>query len=184
MGKEPALRWPRRHSHGQSMTEFALVAPLLFLILLVTIDFGRLVYTYGVITSSARDSARALSLKINQATDCSAYQLAEQTANGFQLKPDQASMVGDSNPNSPGGSLQPTTPPPGQGYIYIWPAVATASPQDQHPGCDGQARLPASAQLKDVSVQIEYTYQPLIPVFQDFTGSFTIKAISVVHTEY
>jgi len=31
------------------MTEFALVAPLLFLILLVTIDFGRLVYTYGVI---------------------------------------------------------------------------------------------------------------------------------------
>jgi len=125
------------------MTEFALVAPLLFLILLVTIDFGRLVYTYGVITSSARDSARALSLKINQATDCSAYQIAEQTAQGFRLNPDQTSMVGDTNPNRPSGPLQPTTPPPGQGYIYIWPAVGTGSPQDQHPGCDGQARLPA-----------------------------------------
>src|SRR5207245_1155618 len=78
--------------------------------------------------------------------DCSAYQIEEQTAQGFRLNPDQASMVGDTNPNSPGGSLQPTTPPPGQGYIYIWPAVATASPQDQHPGCGGQARLPASAQ--------------------------------------
>jgi Flp pilus assembly protein TadG len=182
--REPVLRMRWQRSGGQSMTEFALVAPLLFLILLVTIDFGRLVYTYGVITSSARDSARALSLKINQASDCSAYQLAEATAQGFQLAPDQSSMVGDSNPNSPGGSLQPSTPPPGEGYIYIWPAVATATPQDQHPGCDGQARLPASAQLKDVAVQIEYTYQPLIPVFQEFTGALTIKAISVVHTEY
>ena len=128
MGKEPALRRPRRRFDGQSMTEFALVAPLLFLILLVTIDFGRLVYTYGVITSSARDSARALSLKINQATDCSAYQLAEQTANGFQLKPDQASMVGDSNPNSPGGSLQPTTPPPGRARCARYPGPR-GSPQ-------------------------------------------------------
>lgn len=174
----------RRRSGGQSLVEFALVAPLLFLILLLTIDFGRLVYTYGVITSSARDAARLLSLKVNQASDCAAFTDAEQFAQGFILSPDRASLVGDSNPNAPTGSLFPTTPPPNQGYIYVWPAVAPAAPQDQHPNCDGSARFPTSQQLKDVAVQIEFTYQPLVPLFGSITGTFTLKAISVVHTEY
>jgi len=47
-------------------------------------------------------------------------------ANGFQLSPDPSSIVGDHNPNAPSGPPQPTTPPPDQGYIYIWPSVAAA----------------------------------------------------------
>jgi TadE-like protein len=173
-----------RKRRGQSMVEFALVAPLLFLVLLVTLDFARLVYTFGVMTSAARDGARSLSLKVNQTSDCAAYFDIEGLAQGFQLSPDPSSIAGDHNPNAPSGPPQPTTPPPGQGYIYIWPSVASSTPQDQHPGCDGGARFPTSSTLHDVAVEIQYTYQPLLPVFQEFTGSFTIKAVSVVHTEY
>ena len=181
-----------RKRRGQSMVEFALVAPLLFLVLLVTIDFARLVYTFGVITSAARDGARTLSLKVNQTSDCAAYGDIAGLAQGFLLSPDPSSIVGNHNPNAPSGPPQPTTPPAGQGYIYIWPSVASSTPQDQHPGCDGGPRpttCPQTGQnntcsLHDVAVEIQYTYQPLIPVFQEFTGSFTIKAVSVVHTEY
>lgn len=184
MGSNTYRNTSRKRRGGQSLVEFALVSPLLFLILLLTIDFGRLVYTYGVITSSARESARSLSLKVNQASDCAAFLNAEQFAQGFQLAPDPDSLVGDSNPNAPTGSLQPRRPPANSGYIYVWPAVAPSAPQDQHPSCDGQARFPTSNSLKDVAVQIEFTYQPLVPLFGSFTGSFTLKAISVVHTEY
>jgi len=181
-----------RKRRGQSMVEFALVAPLLFLVLLVTIDFARLVYTFGVITSAARDGARTLSLKVNQTSDCAAYGDIAGLAQGFLLSPDPSSIVGNHNPNAPSGPPQPTTPPAGQGYIYIWPSVASSTPQDQHPGCDGGPRPTTcpttgpngTCSLHDVSVEIQYTYQPLIPVFQEFTGSFTIKAVSVVHTEY
>jgi hypothetical protein len=46
------------------------------------------------------------------------------------------------------------------------------------PGPGGQ---PA---LKEVSLQIEYRYVPMLSFFTTFVPPLTIKAISVVNTEY
>ena len=48
----------RRHS-GQSMVEFAVLAPVFFLLLLGTIDLGRGIYIYNSISDAAREGTRA-----------------------------------------------------------------------------------------------------------------------------
>jgi Flp pilus assembly protein TadG len=48
---------------GQVMIEFALVLPVLVLLLLGTIDLARAVYAYGVISNAARDGAHWASLR-------------------------------------------------------------------------------------------------------------------------
>jgi len=163
------------------MVEFALLTPLLLMVVLLTIDFGRLVYTYGAIGWAAREGARMASLEPQKTTDCLIYQRVLQAAPGFNLAPDPKSLVNDSNPNTPVPPLQPTTPPPGQGYIYIFPAVAPATPQ--YPSnCAGDPR--SNSKAFPVAVQIQYTYLPLVSWFSDFIPTFTLRSISVVATEY
>lgn len=50
----------KRHAsgRGQSLVEFALILPLLLLILVMLFDLGRAVYYYSVIHNAAREGAR------------------------------------------------------------------------------------------------------------------------------
>jgi hypothetical protein len=48
----------RRRSRGQALVEFALVAPLLFLLIIGIIEAGRLVYYYHSMNHAAREGAR------------------------------------------------------------------------------------------------------------------------------
>jgi Flp pilus assembly protein TadG len=47
----------RRRIRGQSVVEFALVLPILLLLLAATIDFGRLFYTYVAVDNAAKEGA-------------------------------------------------------------------------------------------------------------------------------
>lgn len=44
---------------GQDLVEFAFIVPILFLILIMIFDLGRVVYYYSVLTNTAREGARA-----------------------------------------------------------------------------------------------------------------------------
>lgn len=50
----------RRHARdrGQALAEFALVAPIFFLMLFAIIDFGRYVYYVQILNNAAREGAR------------------------------------------------------------------------------------------------------------------------------
>ena len=48
----------RRRGRGQALAEFALVAPLFFVLLFSIIDFGRYVYYVQIINNAAREGAR------------------------------------------------------------------------------------------------------------------------------
>jgi hypothetical protein len=49
----------RREAHrGQTLVEFALVLPLLVLILVGIFDFGRAIYAYNTVSNAAREGAR------------------------------------------------------------------------------------------------------------------------------
>jgi hypothetical protein len=163
------------------MVEFALLLPVLLLMVFLTIDFGRLIYTFGAIAWATREGARLISLEPQQATDCLVLQRVEAIGRGFPLTPDPNSLRGNTDPNNPSGILVPSTPPDGSGYIYIWPAVAPRAPQDSN--CDGNPRL-GSATARDVAVQIQYAYVPMVPMIKDIVPRLIIKTISVVHTEY
>jgi Flp pilus assembly protein TadG len=160
------------------MVEFAIVAPFAVLMILLLIDFSRLVYTYAAISWAAREGARMISLAPNNNSDCSALLRVEQVGRGFPLAADPASTNINQDPNTtltPG----PTTPAAGQGYIYIYPAVATSPPDTN---CNGLGRRQDIHH--DVSVEVQYGYTPLVPMFRAFIPDITIKTISVVHVEY
>ena len=48
----------RRRSRGQALVEFALVAPIFFLMLFAIIDFGRFIYYVQILNNAAREGAR------------------------------------------------------------------------------------------------------------------------------
>ena len=47
----------KRHDRGQALVEFALVLPLMLLLLLLAVDFGRLFTTYIAVNNAAREGA-------------------------------------------------------------------------------------------------------------------------------
>jgi Flp pilus assembly protein TadG len=49
---------PRYGERGQDLVEFALVLPVLLLILIAILDFGRAIYAYSAVASCAREGAR------------------------------------------------------------------------------------------------------------------------------
>src|ERR1700720_2890805 len=112
----------RKHkkSRAQSLVEFTLVAPLLLLIIALTVDFARIVYTYSAISAAARAGARTLSLKDKEGTDCQVFQTVEAVGQGFNLSADPNSAAGNVNPIICGANA-PTRPPAVHGYVYIWP---------------------------------------------------------------
>jgi hypothetical protein len=59
----------RRSRTGQAMVEFALVAPVLLLVLLILIDFGRGLFYYSQMAAGARESARQATLEYNAASN-------------------------------------------------------------------------------------------------------------------
>ena len=52
------LRKFREHSHGQALVEFALVVPILLLLLLGIVDFARAWNVYEVLTDAGREATR------------------------------------------------------------------------------------------------------------------------------
>lgn len=50
---------PRKHAgRGQTLVEFAMVMPLIILVVLGLVDLGRAVYSYNTLAQSARQAAR------------------------------------------------------------------------------------------------------------------------------
>jgi Flp pilus assembly protein TadG len=52
-----------RFQRGAALVELALILPLMLLLTFITTEFGRAMYEYHVVTKSARDAARYLSLQ-------------------------------------------------------------------------------------------------------------------------
>ena len=70
------------HSAGQALAEFALVVPLVLLLLLAVFDFGRAIYAYNAISNAARAGTRTAI--VNQYTpDIKARASAQATALGI-----------------------------------------------------------------------------------------------------
>lgn len=179
------LRLPVRNvargQRSQALVEFALVSPIFFLVMFTAIDISRLLYAYTAISSAARDGARTASLSGSTYSDCDIIREVELVGQGFPVRMDPDSLVGNSDPNNPSGSLQPTTPPPNVGYAYIWPAVATADPPDNN--CDSAAPRAISPSVKHVAVEVQYHFTPLLPIVSGFAANIIVKTVSVVTTE-
>lgn len=66
----------RRSEHGAAMVEFAIVAPLLFMLVFGIIDFGRALFVFNNLTNAAREGARLGATRIDPAPTTAAVQTA------------------------------------------------------------------------------------------------------------
>lgn len=150
----------RRHS-GQSMVEFAVLAPVFFMLLLGTIDLGRAVYIYNSISDAAREGARA-AIPFDTPLPTNAQVLSavqSKLGGGFTLTVDPC-IAASSSPC-------PSTPTvPNTGTIWYSSGIGT-------PG-RGQ-----------ITVKISFLFQPWIPVVRDASGNgVVLSAESTMVTEY
>jgi Flp pilus assembly pilin Flp len=152
-----------RHSAGQSMVEFAVLAPIFFLLLLGTIDLGRAVYTYNAISNAAREGARSAVPFDNPLPTNASVIAAVQSklGGGFTLNTDPCLV-------SP-PCASPTTPTtPNTGYIW-------------YSGGIGQSTGTPHA----ITVKITFLFQPWVPIVRDASGNgVTFSAETTMETEY
>jgi hypothetical protein len=161
------------------MVETALVMPVFLLLLCGLFDFGRYVYVRSTLNDEVIRAARHVGLRINSASDCAALNDVVERANGIIDSADPHSVSGNLSPTAGGAAaLEPSIPPTGQGYVYIYPAVATANPPLTN--CTGAAPRPSG----EITVQTTYSFEPWTPMIKAMIPAITIYATSSQNSEY
>lgn len=142
---------------GVAAVEFAIVLPLLALLMLATAEFGRLLYQYNAVAKSARDGARfAAKQSLNAAEIVDLDQI--QPFHPFSVRRETQNLVVYGNTL---GSGTPVLP----GFVIS--DVSVTSPEPLH-----------------VQVRVDYNYAPMVgknlPILIG-DGSISLD-IPLVHT--
>jgi len=167
---------------GQSLVEFAMIAPFLIMILLLVVDCGRAAYDYSTLAGAAREGARAAITTGNNRPDNSrVIGAVEQNAIGLSLS--SGTCVNDPAPASP--AMQANT-----GLVYVGAGsgnVTTNAPGGQAPAGVGVcgAVVPSYAGHYPLTVMVKYNFQPLTPFgSQFFPNGIVMTVSSTMSTEY
>ncbi len=183
-----ATKQPRA-DHGNALGETALVMPLIFMMVLGTLDMARLFYTATSLSNAAREAAKKASLvsaTFQQAGNAQVVRTAycELPAFSWNFTPPAVATPCDPSkwsnwapdPYDYNYTPVPPTPAPSTAYLYI--AEDVNFPQDvpgPAPSPNWDATAPKNAGLGNkrrgnhipVLVQIDYYWQPITP----FIGS-------------
>jgi hypothetical protein len=177
-----------RSQRSQSIVEFALIAPILLLLLFGIIDFGRLIYVYATLTQAVNEGARV-------AVRDSAVLPSNVTVQTEVRR--HAVDVSLANPCS-NGPLTSATPPPNQGWIYITEpnppsTIEPLAPSLQNaPGGQLWATATGSCSATNpahdhapLQVTIRYNFIPFTPLIQQAAANhIVISAAATYKTEY
>jgi len=181
----------RRGQRSQSMVEFALIAPLLLLLLFGVIDLGRVIYTYITLNQAVNEGAR---------TAIRASALLPTNSDVESAVRVHAVDVTLANP-CPNGPITLAAPPASQGWIYItepipqssWPSSLEQLLPTLENAPGGQmwsvatgscsATNPAYAHAP-LQVTIRYNFVPITPLIRQFAPNIIISAAAVYRTEY
>jgi len=179
------MRATRRR--GQGLTEFALVLPILVLIIFGILDLGRVIYYYVGVSEAIGEGGRAASLATNGLpTNADVLAAARSQAGYINLAP---------CPNGPVPAGSANLPPAGTGWLYITgPSSGPANPNSENaPGGEAaapaagscQATVPALSQGDRLQVTVVYNFVPFTPVIAQVTGSqIVLRPASIFKVEY
>ena len=186
----------RAGQRSQAMTEFALVAPLLLLMIFGIVDFGRIVYIQATLNQAANEAARVAIRgeppNYSMASDVDVETAAKVHAQGVYL----------ANPCPNGPIPSNPVPPANQGWVFITeapaPTVYESSPPGNAPGLGaagpGQTappftgscnRVVPAAGNQPLQITVYYNFVPLTPLIRQVTADrIVLKAYAVYRTEY
>jgi TadE-like protein len=174
--RRPSLR-------GQSTVELAMIAPVLVMLLISTIDMGRAAYIYVTLSNAVREGARAAILTgPAAANDSSVATQVEKLSPWVSLAAASCPNNQPADPPSPAPNTgliwvgAPASPPPGAGTVNAPRGQVAAAAMG---AC--VAVNPAFKGRYPLAVTVHYYYSPLTPFFNlSFVMSFT----STMTTEY
>jgi TadE-like protein len=181
---------------SQSLVEFAIVAPLLLVLLFAVVDFGRVIYIYVTLNQAVNEGVRVA---------IRASPLLPSNADVETAVKQHAVDVSLANP-CPNGPITSATPPANQGWLYItepnppstvesfsptlenapggqtWLSAAGPAGHQSNAGCSATNPAFGHAPLQ---VTIWYNFVPITPLIQQwFTNHIVVKASAVYLTEY
>lgn len=144
----------RNRSRGQALPEFAIVAPLFFLLLFGIIEAGRFIYYYEVLSNATREGARYAIVNGAGVDD-------------FPGMCPTGPAAGTSDPCDPDGSdVEQTVRSAAIGVLG--PSITVDRCWWYVPGCDfssqGATTGGDNARGASVTVRASYTYRPLVPI--------------------
>jgi Flp pilus assembly protein TadG len=180
-----------RKKRAQSLVEMAMIAPILIMMLVSVIDFGRAAYDYATLAGAVREGARQAALTgSTRMSDADVVTAVKRYAVGLSLA--AAPCVN----GAAGATWPPATPAsaaPNTGVIYIVSGSSNSSSIDAPAGQAPAAATgscaavnPAYAGRYPLTVKVVYNFQPLTPFVQQFlgSGSVTLTVASTMTTEY
>ncbi len=156
------------------MVEFALVAPLLFLLMLGTIEAGRFIFFYEVLNNAAREGAR--------------YAIVH---GADSVCPSGPPPVGKTNPCDPTGIYvksavqQAALNLAGQGELIAYDPVWTSPSSPGNP-VPGSPSTGTNGRGEYVTVFVDFTFKPLIGTILEIglIPELTISAESTLVVNY
>jgi hypothetical protein len=186
---------------SQSMAEFAIIAPVLVLMLFGIVDFGRAIYYYITINHAANEGARVAvraSYYIDPVNPSIIHSLPNNADVENAVKARAIATV-LANP-CPNGPIDPANqwPPANQGWIFVTqpnpPTTVQSSPPDNAPGGQSPANpagcsaVNPAAGNEPLQVTVEYSFVPITPLFQQITQvggrPLVLIAYATYRTEY
>lgn len=142
MASTSSQRRRRRNTAGQSLVELALILPVFLLLLLTSLDLGRLMYSQIAITNAAKEGALVASQGGTFQTGAPCNTTTNTVMCGVLTE-------------AKGGFVEVD-----QTRVDLQPAV-----------CDDDAPYPATGSPPDVTVSVEAPFHVLTPIIGAFVGS-------------
>jgi TadE-like protein len=180
------LRPHPRSQRSQALIEFALISPVLLLLLFGIVDIGRAVFYYDTLSHAAREGARAAVIASNQLP-----------TNADVLATVSGQLVGGSvTAPCPQGPITSATPPANAAWLYITepnpPGTVEVSPPMNAPGGENAAAAGGSCSAVNpagnnaqLQVTLRFNLILITPVIAQATADhIVIRASSVFRTEY
>ena len=176
----------RRGQTSQALIEFALISPVLLLLLFGIVDIGRAVFYYDTVNHAAREGART-AVRASGSLPTNADVLATVTRQ----------MIGApvSQP-CPQGPVTSATPPSNTAWLYITepnpPTTVEAAPLMNAPGGEYPAVAAGScsavnpaANNAPIQVTVRFNLVLITPVISQATANrIVIRAAAIFRTEY
>lgn len=148
--------WRRRnHERGATLVEFAVVAPLLFLLLFGVIEFGRAIATYTAVTTAAREAARFATTIGEEGVDPRPYQDCDGIREAAFAK----------------------TPLLNRDNTIVSIAYNDAVGDDVINTCLEGDRGPDLTQSDRISVQVRTTFRSPVPLISNLVGDLNVSSI-------
>ncbi len=171
---------------SQALIEFALVSPVLLLLIFGVIDLGRAIFYYDTVNHAAREGARVAVRASNQLP-----------TNADVLNAVSAQMLGTPvTEPCPQGPVTASTPAANSAYLYVTEpapqATVEASPPPNAPGGEyssaasgGCSAVNPAVGNQQIQVTIRFNLVLITPIVAQVTADHVvITAAAVYRTEY